>query len=378
LLGAPIATNCKRLTCKSCGPRRRAEILKHIRAGFPTDAPLRFLTFTYPWETGYESTADGVAAANRDFRYFVQELRRRGFVVEYAKVIEFTKRGRVHLHALTVGSFIPKCTDAGRRSHGLPVGRGSGSPCYCTAAKPCLQSLAWSAGFGFVDARRVPNPEAAAAYIAKYLTKSCADNRWPKYARRYTTSRRWAKITLAGIHRQWVEQLRAQHGNNLQAVCTPPAEVIAWQLIPRPTTASMSSGATAHPPGLYPCITPTTSTAVSGIQTPERYSTCRHSSTPTSEPTKTAGPAALVQFITLPRRENTVPNHSPTRIETPDAPLDLILTRNTAEPTLQKGLDESPPPESGETDRSGRPGVPRVGGMQPGDPIGNPDVEASK
>ena len=68
LLGAPIATNCKRLICPSCGPRRRAEILKHIRAGFHADEPLRFLTFTYPWETGYESTAEGVAAANRDFR----------------------------------------------------------------------------------------------------------------------------------------------------------------------------------------------------------------------------------------------------------------------------------------------------------------------
>ena len=234
LLGAPIATNCKRWLCSACGPRRRAEVLKHIRAGFHADEPLRFLTFTYPWHTAHKSTREGVAAANREFRYFVQEFRRRGFVIEYAKVIEFTKRGRVHLHALTRGSLIPKCTDRGRRKHGLPTGTGSGSPCYCTAAKPCLQSLAWSAGFGFVEIRYVKNPEQAAAYIAKYLAKSCADTQWPKYARRYTTSRRWAKITLAGIHRQWVEQLRAQYGHRMRDVCTPPAEVIAWQLIPPP------------------------------------------------------------------------------------------------------------------------------------------------
>ena len=233
LLGAPIATNCKRLICPSCGPRRRAEILKHIRAGFHADEPLRFLTFTYPWETGYESTAERVAAANRDCRYFVQELRRRGFVVEYAKVIEFTKQGRVHMHALTRGSFIPKCTNAGRIKRGMPYGAGSGSPCYCSSDRPCLQALAWSAGFGFVDVRHVRNPEAAAAYIAKYLTKSCEDQCWPKYARRYTTSRRWAAITLTGIHRQWIEHLQTKFGH-IQAIATPPAEVIRWQFIQPP------------------------------------------------------------------------------------------------------------------------------------------------
>jgi len=234
LRGAPIATNCKRLSCSACGRRRRAEILKHIRAGVATDDPARFLTFTYPSHADRGATADGIAAANQDFRYLIQEMRRRGLVIEYAKVIEFTERGRIHLHALTRGSFLPKCNNAGRVKRGISTGAGSGSPCYCSAAAPCIQSLAWSAGFGFVDVRRVHNPEAAAAYIAKYLTKSCADTRWPKYARRYTTSKRWAKITLAGIHRQWVEQLRARHGHNLRTIAVPPAEVVAWHLIPPP------------------------------------------------------------------------------------------------------------------------------------------------
>ncbi|MCP3996377.1 MAG: hypothetical protein GY722_15165 [bacterium] len=173
-------------------------------------SPARFVTLTYPNRDDRSfGDADEMKAASEDLRRFIQRMRRSGLEIEYCRAVECTKRGRVHFHLITWGSYIPKCTDKGRRARGLPYGRGSGSPCYCTDTRPCTQRAAWETGFGWAEVRKINSPEGASSYIAKYLSKQSADFRWPKYARRFSYSRNFAGgLTLGGIDAQWRQLMR--------------------------------------------------------------------------------------------------------------------------------------------------------------------------
>lgn len=213
-------TPCKRWSCEYCGRGKRAEALKLIRHGAQLGLmarprqPLRFVTLTRPRDKpNHLDDRQDAMDASADVRELVKAWRRRGRQLEYVRVLERTKRGRIHVHLLTWGDYIPKCIDAGRASRGLPTtrdlrGTGTRPPCYCSAARPCIQRLAWDHGWGWVDVRAVRSPRRAAAYVSKYLGKQATDT-WPRHARRLSYSRRFSGgLTLGTIHARWVADVR--------------------------------------------------------------------------------------------------------------------------------------------------------------------------
>lgn len=235
-----VRSNCGMWRCPACGPKKKAETLKTIRHGAKTGLaarpgqPLRFITLTYGADKDRSfDRHDDVIASSEDWRRLVQTLRRQGRQLEYVRVLERTKRGRIHIHAITWGDWLPKCTDAGRRKRHMPYGPGSGSPCYCTDAggRPCIQKAAHDAGFGWVDVRKIRSSAAAASYVAKYLAKQSADN-WPRHARRVSFSRRFADgLTLGAVHAAWVAEVRRRLAE-LGELEEIPAGVL-WRYHPR-------------------------------------------------------------------------------------------------------------------------------------------------
>lgn len=221
---------CKRWRCSECGKGKRAEALKLIRAIAATGQawdprqPLRLITLTRPRAKPNDlSDRDDCRRASEDVRELIKAWRRGGRTLEYARVLERTKRGRIHVHLLVWGHYVAKCSNRGRRARGLPTGPGSGSPCYCSDDRPCLQRLAWAHGWGWVDVRhprcadchtrgrrRCRHPEGVVGYVAKYLTKA-SDETWPRHARRLSYSRAASGgLTLGLIHEGWIAQVHAQ------------------------------------------------------------------------------------------------------------------------------------------------------------------------
>lgn len=211
-------TPCKRYHCPACGPGRRArcrnliiEGTRYIHELSPTTR-LRMLTLTLPRDDGatFGVRADHLRVS-RMFRRWIQALRRGGLVIEYVKVLESTKTGRIHIHVLCWGTYLPKCSDKGRRRRHMRTGRGSGSPCYCSDRRPCVQRAAHMYGFGWVDVREASNPAKAAAYVAKYITKQAGIQEWPKCARRMSYSRMYAGgETMGSIEARWFTEVKAR------------------------------------------------------------------------------------------------------------------------------------------------------------------------
>lgn len=229
-----VRSPCKRWGCSHCGTGKRAEAAKLMHAGArhglarDTRQPLRFVTITYGRDRDmrFDRAAD-VHQSSEDWRRLVQLFRRQGRTMEYARVLERTRRGRIHIHAITWGDWIPKCTNKGRRARGLPTGPGSGSPCYCPAERPCIQAMAWSAGFGWVEVRAIRSGASAVAYTAKYLGKQTTAD-WPRYARRMSYSRRFADgLTLGAIHQGWVAEVRSRL-EELGELEEPPEGPLRW------------------------------------------------------------------------------------------------------------------------------------------------------
>ena len=233
----PIA--CKQWGCDRCGRGRLVEVVKHITGGFRPGEITRFVTITFPLERGLYADRESCKRANEITRRVIQEIRRTYGWFEYAKVLETTKRGRLHIHALTRGRYLPKCTDAGRRRHGLAYGSGSGSPCYCADGdarchdadcpdrhahtRRCVQAIAHRNGAGWLDIRKVGNESQAAGYLAKYLAKASRVIRWPKYVRRYSASRHWSARTLGQIHTDHIaDVIRSGH------IVAEDREVVRW------------------------------------------------------------------------------------------------------------------------------------------------------
>lgn len=240
-MSAAIPIPCKQWGCERCGKGRLIETIKHISDGFRPGEITRFITITFPLEQDLFADPASCRRVNLITRRIVQEIRRTYGWLEYAKVLETTKRRRLHVHALTRGRYLPKCSDAGRRRHGLPTGPGSGSPCYCAGAalydmctdadcpdharhaRPCVQAIAHKHGAGWIDIRKVTNEAAARGYLAKYLAKSSRVIRWPKYVRRYSASRQWSARTLGQIHADHIaEVIRSGH------ITADDRVVVAW------------------------------------------------------------------------------------------------------------------------------------------------------
>lgn len=257
----PIPMACKQWGCPVCGRGRLIEAVKHITDGFRPGEITRFVTLTFPLSAGLRADRSSCRTANMITRRIVQDIRRNYGDVQYAKVLETTKRGRIHIHMLTRGRYLPKCTDAGRRRHGLAFGAGSGSPCYCSGGdlwcpdadcrdaaahvRPCIQAIAHRHGAGWVDIRKVANASAASGYLAKYLAKATRVIRWPKYVRRYSASRRWSERTLGQIHAEHIaDVIRAGH------VTPDGREVSGWLRCDAPCYMFAGSSAPLRaPPG---------------------------------------------------------------------------------------------------------------------------------
>ncbi len=210
-----VFVSCKRYSCPVCVRGRKARLARHVLAvavaASEHHSRLRFLTLTYPLGVPASvDSRDDVIATSQRFRHFAQIIRRDlGLTFQYARVLEATKRGRIHVHALVWGDYLPKCSDRGRRARGLPTGRGSGSPCYCPATRPCLQRAAWRAGFGWADIKQVTDSDAAIRYVLKYITKQADRDHWPLSARRYSYSRGAADVRLCDIDREYREAFQA-------------------------------------------------------------------------------------------------------------------------------------------------------------------------
>jgi hypothetical protein len=194
--------------------------------------PPRFLTISYPNDRDLRfDNHDDFKQASRDFRHLVERLRGLGYQVEYCRVHEATKRGRIHIHAIVLGGFLPKCTQQRAHARGI-LGRAA-TACFCTEERPCIQRIAHSIGMGWVDIRVVRNPKEGARYISKYITKTGQSHRYPRYARRYSYSTGFAPVTLGDVHQEWVDEVLAKLDAERRAQGLPPRPlVLRWEREP--------------------------------------------------------------------------------------------------------------------------------------------------
>jgi hypothetical protein len=210
---------CKRWRCPGCGRRLRQLHSQLIEAAWPWQAErgntfARFLTVTWPTDTGaLIANREDCANTSAMFAALIQEIRRTHAIrVEYYVVKEPTKRGRLHVHALTFGPYLRKCrrTLPGVCQLGCdppcsnPCHRADG--CQATGARPCVQAIAHRLGLGWIDIRKVRNQRHAAAYIAKYLGKNHVGHTWPRHSRRASYSRRFAPTTIGRLNKEWSER----------------------------------------------------------------------------------------------------------------------------------------------------------------------------
>lgn len=231
-----IATRCKSWRCEGCGRRLRQLHGQLIEAGYQEHVRrrgepfARLLTVTWPTDTGarLDSAAD-CAHTSATFRRYIQELRRTHSPrIEYYVVKEATRRGRLHLHALTFGPYLRKC----RRT--LP---GTGPPCYrpggCQSApgrRPCAQAIAHRLGLGYIDVRAVRGQRHAAAYIGKYLGKDHIGHAWPRHSRRASYSHDFAPTTIGRLGAAWSARAYAAgvEAGHIKPRDLPPGASLSW------------------------------------------------------------------------------------------------------------------------------------------------------
>jgi len=151
--GKRIVLPCKRWTCPECGPAKVSRL--RVRYGLGDLQPSAFLTLT-------QQTDDPtpiMAAWNR----FITSLRRKGWIVRYFLVREYTRKGKAHLHVLVEGYW----------------------PWVQTSK---LWVMATSGSSKITNIKKIHNAGGAVGYVVKYLTKSL-DSQYNKGERRYTASR---------------------------------------------------------------------------------------------------------------------------------------------------------------------------------------------
>lgn len=168
-----IRAFCRRWECESCGPRKRAKLIKRVVQGAPTT----FLTLTLN-PALYENRLHAFSVATRAVNSLFKRLRRRFPVsgLQYALVWETTKKGWPHAHILMRAPYIPQA----------------------------LISRHWKelTGSPIVDIRKVKSHREIAYYVAKYLTKNPEA---PPHAKRYRMSRLFsAPLQTEGLP-DWLE-----------------------------------------------------------------------------------------------------------------------------------------------------------------------------
>jgi len=100
-----VALKCHRWECEYCAPGKFMELQERLRGAMTLSEEkgwtLKFVTLTW---------ADDVTPkqVGLDLQHFLQTIRRKYGYSQYAKVPEYTQRGRIHLHLAMVMDFIPQ------------------------------------------------------------------------------------------------------------------------------------------------------------------------------------------------------------------------------------------------------------------------------
>lgn len=208
-----IQIPCGSWGCHYCGWQKRqaAAYLIHqgIRQAIHKRQRVRFFTLTEDPRRPFEGVADISAAWNR----LRTRLKREEKLSEYVCAVEHTKRGRLHLHVVATGAYIPQ-----RR----------------------LSSWAAAAGFGRVaDIREVQlseDPEEgkkASAYVAKelagYVSKGAQETARENAKRRrpLRCSRGWWKDGGLRAAEERLRELR----RDLEAEDTAPEPDSPWWFV---------------------------------------------------------------------------------------------------------------------------------------------------
>lgn len=171
--------------CQVCHERNRRRVYRTIRQGNPT----AFLTLTLRDVDAFAQDKPGKWLA-RAFRHLVKRIRRRypDCEVEYAWVMEATKRGVPHLHAVLRAPFIPQSW--------------------------LSEQWAELTGARVVHIRAVDNAGNGAKYVCKYLTKDNykfdGTKRWHK-SRGWLTKSKSADDTVPSEAGFWNFSYNAQH-----------------------------------------------------------------------------------------------------------------------------------------------------------------------
>ena len=84
--------------------KRARRCFQRAISGIQVGGPIRMLTLT---SAPYAEELSG-RDIQKAFRALVMRLRRRGYLSDYFKVREYTKKGRPHLHVLFRGRYLPK------------------------------------------------------------------------------------------------------------------------------------------------------------------------------------------------------------------------------------------------------------------------------
>lgn len=210
-----VRVRCKSWREPGCGRWLRQLHGRLIEAGYTAHPGQvwRFLTLTWPTDEGaLVTSAADCASTSLAFRRWVQAVRRTYGPLDYYVVKEATRRGRLHLHALATGVYLPKCrsTLPGGCVFGCDPCRAGAChrPAGCCAApgrRPCIQALARRYGIGYLDIRMVRGEgRGAARYVGKYLGKQHIGQRWPRHSRRCSYSRHLAPgVTIGRLAVEW-------------------------------------------------------------------------------------------------------------------------------------------------------------------------------
>jgi len=148
-----IEIPCGKWTCPECGPAKVSRL--KVRYGMGDLQPTVFLTLTQQ-----SDDATPIMAAWNRFRAI---MRKRGYLLRYFLVREYTRAGKAHLHVLVEGYW--------------PWIQTSG-----------MWMLATGGASKITNIKRIHNAGGAVGYVVKYLTKSLGSF-YQKGERRYTSSR---------------------------------------------------------------------------------------------------------------------------------------------------------------------------------------------
>lgn len=94
---------CRRWSCKSCGPIKCRRLAIRVENAKPT----AFLTLTC-WTKAYLGPRDAYDRLRRRVPELFRQLRKEFGHIEYLKVLESTKHGFPHWHAMVRGPYLPQ------------------------------------------------------------------------------------------------------------------------------------------------------------------------------------------------------------------------------------------------------------------------------